>query len=80
MIVHKSSKLLTRKRSANHIAKRRKKNPQRPKPEEKDGMPQHQHCPLAKHRGDKNPKYHRCKTSRRTCPSNVEREKKYTDE
>jgi hypothetical protein len=28
------------------------------KPEEKEGMPQHKHCPLAKHRGDKNPKYH----------------------
>jgi hypothetical protein len=30
---------------------RRKK----PKPEEHEGMPQHQHCPLEKRRGDKNP-------------------------
>jgi hypothetical protein len=29
-----------------------------PKPEEQEGMPQHQHCPPAKHREDKNPKYH----------------------
>jgi hypothetical protein len=33
---------------------RRKK----PKPEEHEGMPQHQHCPPEKRRGDKNPKCH----------------------
>jgi hypothetical protein len=37
--------------------KRRKKR-KRPKPEEQEGMPQHQHCPPARHREDKNPKYH----------------------
>jgi hypothetical protein len=30
----------------------------KPKSEEQEGMPQHQHCPLAKRRGDRNPKYH----------------------
>jgi hypothetical protein len=29
-----------------------------PKPEEQEGIPQHQHCPLAKHHEDKSPKYH----------------------
>jgi hypothetical protein len=28
------------------------------KPEEREGMPQHQHCPDAKRRGDRSPKYH----------------------
>jgi hypothetical protein len=27
-------------------------------PEEHEGVPQYQHCPLAKRRGDRNPKYH----------------------
>jgi hypothetical protein len=35
-------------------AKKRKKI----KPEEQEGTPQHQHCPPAKHRGDRTPKYH----------------------
>jgi hypothetical protein len=30
----------------------------KPKPEEQERMPKHHHCPLAKHRGDRNPKYH----------------------
>jgi hypothetical protein len=29
----------------------------KPKPEEYEGMPQHQHCPPAKRHGDRNPKY-----------------------
>jgi hypothetical protein len=29
-----------------------------PKPEEHEGIPQHQHYPLAKRREDINPKYH----------------------
>jgi hypothetical protein len=37
-----------------HKEERRKK----PKPEEQEGMPQHQHCPHAKRRGDLNPKCH----------------------
>jgi hypothetical protein len=27
-------------------------------PRNRKGMPQHQHCPLAKHRGARSPKYH----------------------
>jgi hypothetical protein len=34
----------------------RKEKPLMPKPEEPEGMPQHQHCPLAKRRGDRYPK------------------------
>jgi hypothetical protein len=37
---------------------KRRKIPHMPKPEEQEGMPQHQNCPHAKHREDKNPKYH----------------------
>jgi hypothetical protein len=29
-----------------------------PKPEEQGGMPHRLHCPPAKHREDRNPKYH----------------------
>jgi hypothetical protein len=29
----------------------------KPKPEEQEGMPQPQHCPLAGHHEDKNPKF-----------------------
>jgi hypothetical protein len=29
-----------------------------PEPEEQEGMPQRQHCPHAKRRGDRNSKYH----------------------
>jgi hypothetical protein len=36
------------------IEEKRKK----PKPEEQEGMPQHQHCPPEKRRGDRNPKCH----------------------
>jgi hypothetical protein len=36
----------------------RGENPHMPKPEEHEGMPQHQHCLPARRRGDKNPKYH----------------------
>jgi hypothetical protein len=35
----------------------RREKPHRPKPEEQEGMPQHQHCPLAKRREDRNLKY-----------------------
>jgi hypothetical protein len=31
---------------------------EKPKPEEQEGMQQHQHCPPAKRREDRNPKYH----------------------
>jgi hypothetical protein len=37
----------------------KRENPHRLKPEEHEGMPHHhQHCPLAKRREDRNPKYH----------------------
>jgi hypothetical protein len=48
--------ILTRKSSEGHQAKRRKE--EKPKPEEQEGMPQRQHCPTAKRRGDRNPEYH----------------------
>jgi hypothetical protein len=37
------NKFLTRKSSGGHQAK--KKRRKKPKPEEQEGMPQHQHCP-----------------------------------
>jgi hypothetical protein len=48
-----------KKRNRNHLAKRKRRGggPHTPKPEEKEGMPHHLHCPLAKHREDKDPKY-----------------------
>jgi hypothetical protein len=36
----------------------RRENPHTHEPEEREGMPHHQHCPLEKRRGDRNPKYH----------------------
>jgi hypothetical protein len=36
----------------------RRENLQRPEPEEQKGYLQHQHCPPAKHREDRNTKYH----------------------
>jgi hypothetical protein len=41
----------------------------KPKPEEHEGMPQHQPCPHAKHCGDRNPKYRKeQQNSRHICP------------
>jgi hypothetical protein len=37
---------------------RRGKKPHTPESEAQEGMPHHQHCPLAKCREDRNPKYH----------------------
>jgi hypothetical protein len=37
---------------------KKKKKREKPKPEEHEGMPQRQHCPPAKRRGDRNPEYH----------------------
>jgi hypothetical protein len=37
---------------------KKKKRRKKPKPEEQEGMPQHQHCPPEKRRGDKNPECH----------------------
>jgi hypothetical protein len=36
----------------------RRKNPHRHKPEEQEGIPQHRHYPLTKHREDENPNCH----------------------
>jgi hypothetical protein len=52
----------TIRNSGDHKAKKKKeeKRPpgKKPKHEEQDGMAQHQHCPLAKRRENRNPKYH----------------------
>jgi hypothetical protein len=37
---------------------KRRKEEKKAKPEEHEGMPQHQRCPPEKRRGDKNPKCH----------------------
>jgi hypothetical protein len=37
---------------------KKRKGGKKPKPEEQGGMPQHQHCPPAKRREDRNPKCH----------------------
>jgi hypothetical protein len=50
-------KILTRKSSGGHQAKKKKRR-KKPKPEEQEGMPQHQHCPPEKRCGDKNPGCH----------------------
>jgi hypothetical protein len=49
-------KNLTIESSGDHRAKEERR--EKPKLEEHEGMPQHQHCPLAKRRYDRNPKYH----------------------
>jgi hypothetical protein len=38
--------------------KQKEEKRKRLEPEEQEGMPQGQHCPPAKRRGDRNPKYH----------------------
>jgi hypothetical protein len=48
----KIRKILTRKSSGGHQAKRKKRK--KPKPEEQEGIPQRQHCPPEKRRGDRN--------------------------
>jgi hypothetical protein len=48
--------LFCKKNSISHQANKIKE--EKPKPEEHEGIPQHHHCPHAKHRGDRNPKYH----------------------
>jgi hypothetical protein len=39
--------------------KQKEETRKKPKPEEQEGMPQRQHCPLVKRRGDRNPKCHK---------------------
>jgi hypothetical protein len=43
---------------AAEITKQNEEKRGKPKPEEQEGMPQHQHCPPAKRRRDGNPDYH----------------------
>jgi hypothetical protein len=38
--------------------KQKEETKKKPKPEERESMPRHQHCPPAKRRGDSNPEYH----------------------
>jgi hypothetical protein len=38
--------------------KQKEEKRKKPKPEEHEGMPEDEHCPLATRRGDRNPKYH----------------------
>jgi hypothetical protein len=45
--------LLTRK--AVEATMRKEEKRKKPKPEEQKGMPQRQHCPPAKRRGERNP-------------------------
>jgi hypothetical protein len=52
--------LIRNKSCGRHQAKRRKEeNPHISKPEGQEGLPQHQHYPLANRREDRNPKYHK---------------------
>jgi hypothetical protein len=39
-------------------AKQKEERRKKPKPEEHEGMPQHHHCPPARHLEDRNPQYH----------------------
>jgi hypothetical protein len=43
---------------AGQAIKQKEEKRKKPNPEEQEGMPQHRHCPPAKHRGDRNPQYH----------------------
>jgi hypothetical protein len=38
--------------------KQKEEKSEKPKPEEEEGMPHRQHCPHAKHHGDRNPECH----------------------
>jgi hypothetical protein len=38
--------------------KQKEEKRKKPKPEKQEGMPQHQHCPPAKRRGDRNSEDH----------------------
>jgi hypothetical protein len=51
------NKLFLQEKAVETTRQREEKRKQ-PKPEEQEGMPHHQHCPHAKRRGDRNPKYH----------------------
>jgi hypothetical protein len=46
------------KKQAVEATKQKEEKMKKPKPEEQEGMPQCHHCPPAKRRGDRNPKFH----------------------
>jgi hypothetical protein len=56
--VYKIIEIILQEKAAETAKQNKEENRKKPKPEEQEGTPQHQHCPPAKHRGDKNPKYH----------------------
>jgi hypothetical protein len=58
VVLKVQKKILTRKSSGGHQAKKKEERREKPKPKEHEGMPQHQHCPPEKRRGDKNPECH----------------------
>jgi hypothetical protein len=51
-------KILARKKHQRPLIKVKRRTEEKLKPEEQEGMPQHQHCLLAKRRGDRNAKHH----------------------
>jgi hypothetical protein len=46
------------KEKAVEATKQKEEKRKKPKPEEQEGMPQRQHCPPEKCRGDRNPECH----------------------
>jgi hypothetical protein len=55
-----SSKVITNflQEKAVEATKQKEEKRKKPKPEEQEGMPQGQHCPPEKRRGDRNPECH----------------------
>jgi hypothetical protein len=47
--------VLSLEEKAVEATKQKEEKREKTKPREHEGMPQHHHCPLAKHHGDKNP-------------------------
>jgi hypothetical protein len=45
-------------KKAVEATKQKEEKREKPKPEEHKGMPQREHCPLEKRRGDRNPECH----------------------
>jgi hypothetical protein len=56
------SSILSKKKNLQEKAveatKQKEEKRRKPKPEEQEGMPQHQHCPPEKRRGDRNQECH----------------------
>jgi hypothetical protein len=49
---------IVKENKAVEATKRKEEKRKKPKAEEQEGMPQHQHFPSEKRRGDRNPEYH----------------------